>query len=228
MSNNKILQAILIVGALVALTYVMAIGYVPGSFETVQPDYLDPTSSNYLRLILINNGTTNDTMEFMIQFHHQKAIPFQTWTRTLMSVTGVRSYLGVYKTSGQINQTQFDAGRIQLNAILSTPMPETEPTPIIINETIITPIQVDGGVTIPPQNDDEETIASDDEPNGGNNMEIYYWIMLGIVSMIMAWVVTSMASIFLPQLKTPTGMIVSISGFFALIFYIMALIFGMV
>jgi hypothetical protein len=224
--NNKTLLTILIVGALIALTFGMYSGYMPG--EVVQPVYLDPDSSNYLRLLLINNGTTNNTMEFMLQFHHQKAIPYQTWTRTIMSVTGVRSYLGVFKASGQINQTQYDGGMLQLSAILSKPVPTPEPTPVV-NETIITPIQGgDGGGDTPPTNDDDPIIISDEEETGGiTMMEIAVYIMLGIVSTILAYLATIMASIYVPQLQTPAGMIVGICGFFALIFYIMALILGM-
>jgi hypothetical protein len=58
-------------------------------------------------------------------------------------------------------------------------------------------------------------------------VEIAIYIMLGLVSMILAWLATIMASIYVPQLQNPAGMIVSICGFFALIFYIMALILGM-
>jgi hypothetical protein len=227
--GNKTLLAILIVGAMVALTVSMFLGYVPGGFETVPPEYLDPSSSNYLRLVLINNGTSNDTMEFMMQFHHQKAVPPQVFTRTYMGVGGVVGYLDMFKVTGQINQTQYDAGWIQLNAILSTPTPEPEPVPIV-NETIITPVGGGGGVVQPPpsNNDGDETAISDDESSGGITMaEIAIYIMLGIVSMILAYLATIVTSIYMPQLQNPAGMIVSICGFFALIFYIMALILGM-
>jgi hypothetical protein len=83
---------------------------------------------------------------------------------------------------------------------------------------------IGSGGTQPIVDDDSNITAK----KGTSMSDVFILIMIGIVSSILAWFITVALGTYIPALLTPAGLSISTSAFGVVIFYVMAVIFGLV